>query len=106
MKRKNGEGLLGKEPWGFRDWKLTVDAEMLFIKKGVRKPKAQFICAYFINTNMDITTVIAEKRKRTSPCEPQFNGHSPTLHTQCTPLSNITSSVNQCQQHYTGQFQI
>ena len=68
--------------------------------------KAQFICAYFINTNMDITTVIAEKRKRTSPCEPQFNGHSPTLHTQCTPLSNITLSVNQCEQNYTGQFQI
>ena len=40
MKRKKGEGFLGKEPLRFRDWKLTVDAEMLFIKKGVRKPKA------------------------------------------------------------------
>ena len=66
----------------------------------------QFICAYFINTNMDITIVIEEKRKRTLPCDPHFIGDSPTVHTQCTPLSNITSSVNQCQQHYTGQFQI
>ena len=55
---------------------------------------------------MDITIVIEEKRKRTLPCDPHFIGDSPTVHTQCTPLSNITSSVNQCQQHYTGQFQI
>ena len=66
----------------------------------------QFICAYFINTNLDITTVIVEKRKRTSPCDPHFIGDSLTLQTQATPLSNITSSANQCQQHHTGQFQI
>ena len=68
--------------------------------------KAHFIFAYFINTNMDIITVIAEKCKPNSPCDPHFIGHSPTLHTQCTPLSNITLSMNQCQQNYSGQFQI
>ena len=56
----------------------------------------KFICTYFINTNMDIITVIAEQRNHTSPCDPHFIDDTPSLHTQCTPLSNITSSANQC----------
>jgi len=67
---------------------------------------SQLICTYFINTNSVIITVIAEKRKCISACDPHFIDDSPKLHTQCTPLSNITSSLNQCCQHYIGEFQI
>ena len=66
----------------------------------------QLSCTYFININSDIITVIVEKRKRISACDPHFIDDSPTLHTQCTPLSSITSSSNQCRQHYIGEFQI
>ena len=49
----------------------------------------QLIYTYFINTNSVIIIVIAEKRKHISTCDPHFIDDSPTLHTQCTPLSNI-----------------
>ena len=66
----------------------------------------QLIYTYFINTNSVIIIVIAEKRKHISTCDPHFIDDSPTLHTQCTPLANITSSSNQSHQHYTREFQI
>ena len=37
---------------------------------------------------------------------PDFIYDSPTLHTQCTPLANITSSWNHSDQRYTGEFEI
>ena len=37
---------------------------------------------------------------------PDFIYDSPTLHTQCTPLANITSSWNHSDQCYTDEFEI
>ena len=56
MKRKKGEGFLGKEPLRFRDWKLTVDAEMLFIKKEdfeIKLDINKILSVYFDRTDFE-----------------------------------------------------
>ncbi|KAG4951534.1 hypothetical protein JHK82_044436 [Glycine max] len=35
-----------------------------------------------------------------SPCDTQFKGHIPIVHTQCTPLSNIMLSTYQCEHNH------
>ena len=64
------------------------------------------LCLCFINANTNIMTIIAEKCKRMSPCDTQFKGHSPIVHTQCTPLLNIMLSTNQCERNHTSEYAI
>ena len=63
------------------------------------------ICTYFINIYACITIIGAEKRRRTSPCETHPFVDSALPHTQSTPLSESTLTVNQKQQDFTGQFE-
>jgi len=59
-----------------------------------------------IITNLNMSSIIAKKRKRISTSHLDFIYDSPTLHTQCTPLTNITSSLNHSDQCYIGEFEI
>ena len=55
------------------------------------------ICTYFINIYACITIIGAEKHRRTSPCETHLFVDSALPHTQSTPLSKSTLTVNQKQ---------
>ena len=63
------------------------------------------ICTYFINIYACITIIGAEKRRRTSSCETHPFVDSALPHTQSTPLSESTLTMNQKQQDFTRQFE-
>ena len=87
-----------------RETRQSDDSQNNYVPNSKNVYQSTFhLCLCFINANTNITTVIAEKQKRTSPCDTQFKGHSPIVDTQCTPLSNIMLSTNQCECNHTSE---
>ena len=84
-----------------RERRQSVDSQNNYVPNDKNEYQSTFhLCLCFINANTNITIVIAEKRKRMSPCDTQFKGHIPIVHTQCTPLSNIMLSTYQCEHNH------